>query len=185
MAHERPAVGDLCSIIQKSRKSCSNVVVSYHGVNLERYAYYCGPADLVSTIYVSPGDCVSICQESMNPNPKMGDSHIVGHFSGDLPVVDSIEKISRWSKVKSCEQCQDCIALYFCAGGCRAKMVFTESGLLQDDESLYWCDMTRKLAVIEIIDCPFDSRLYPNSERFCLDNLSLSKRTVSVVKINS
>ena len=182
---ERLNTDEMCEAIRRARSlSLTNLIVSHYNMDLSRYSYYCGPADRTSSVYISPNEYITVCPEHATPTCEANDPFIVGHYDNDAPIITDNGWKSRWEQVKKVGQCRCCVALYFCAGGCRTKIAISESGKIKDQESLYWCELTQKLAIIEIHDCVYDERLYPSAQRFTFNDLAQSQGNVSVVRLN-
>ena len=167
VSSSRPSVDSIVRLVKMIREdNLSNLDISYHGVDLRRLAYFCSPADLGSTIYIGPSSYISLCQENPYPNEKLGTSHIVGTYdTNGFPLLNDFRTMNRWSKVKSSKQCRNCAALFFCAGGCKAKIRFSPNDAIEDSDSLYWCELAKELTPVEIHDSVFRRSLYPGAVR--------------------
>ena len=182
----RPSVEDFCASMEKIRKlNLRNLIVTNHVADLRRHTYYCGSYSLRNSVYVSPGAHISFCQENLEPSDSCDENnHIAGTYNGDYPVLRADSPSGgRWAMACKSPDCSACIALYFCAGGCLSKISFSENGRVVGDESRYWCTLTRLLARMEIHDCVFDHRLYPDAERTHWVAHPLSKSEVTMVQI--
>lgn len=174
---QQPSVEEMYKIIAEARAmDLEHTRVSNHNMRLDRYGSYCGSADFGTTIYVSTSNYISACQECTTPNATLGCKHIVGEYDHNDPIICDIEKVYRWNEVKESKQCKDCIALFVCAGGCRAKMDTQQGKTIKNERSLYWCSLTKELIKLEIHDCIFTSHHYQNSR--VLNETSRDKLTV-------
>ena len=151
-----------------------------HYANLERYSHFCGAMDKAGCIYVSPSELVSTCQETCERHPVMGDDHIVGAFSDGRFVFRQAGRESRWARASSGEPCKSCIALSFCAGGCRTKISSVPPDPF-DEEAGYWCELTRRLAEVELLECARNRSLYPTAQRMALDNVEGARDPVTAI----
>ena len=135
---------------------------------LNRFGYYCAPADLLSTIFVSPDERIFSCQERPEAQSRHSKDNpfVIGRFNAEgKPVVGRFESMSRMHIALGNENCRNCVALYYCAGGCKSRISFDEDGCISDEESQYWCSLTQAVSAEEMWSYASDELLYPQAKR--------------------
>lgn len=169
--NEMPEPDLLCKSIGEARSATTNLRISTHLINLERYGYYCQSTDFGNAIFLSTSNYISLCQECTRASSDANDKFLIGTYDDSgSPQIRPFTTLGRFEEACASPVCGSCPALYTCSGGCHSRIRFSSGSPSADSDTQYWCALMKRLLKQELHDCFSDANLYPNAERINSDN---------------